>query len=53
MGLQGVIAAASTPFTAAGQIDTGAYLAHCRWLLAHGCDGINVLGTTGEANSIA
>jgi 4-hydroxy-tetrahydrodipicolinate synthase len=53
MGLQGVIAAAATPFTAAGQIDTAAYLAHCRWLLAHGCDGINVLGTTGEANSIA
>jgi 4-hydroxy-tetrahydrodipicolinate synthase len=30
-----------------------AYLAHCQWLLAHGCDGINVLGTTGEANSLA
>jgi 4-hydroxy-tetrahydrodipicolinate synthase len=52
-GFQGVIAAAATPFNAAGQIDTTAYLAHCRWLLAHGCDGINVLGTTGEANSIA
>lgn len=51
--LQGVIAAATTPFTAAGRIDTPAYLDHCRWLLAHGCDGINVLGTTGEANSIA
>jgi 4-hydroxy-tetrahydrodipicolinate synthase len=50
--LQGVIAAAATPFTADGAIDTAAYLNHCRWLLAHGCDGINVLGTTGEANSI-
>ena len=51
--LQGVIAAAATPITAAGQIDMSAYLAHCCWLLAHGCDGINVLGTTGEANSLA
>ncbi|WP_135468418.1 dihydrodipicolinate synthase family protein [Crenalkalicoccus roseus] len=25
--------------------------AHCRWLLAHGCNGLGVLGTTGEANS--
>ena len=51
--LNGVIAAAATPLTPAGQIDTAAYLAHCRWLLHHGCDGLNVLGTTGEANSIA
>lgn len=50
--LSGVIAAAATPLTADGGIDTAAYLEHCRWLLAHGCDGINVLGTTGEANSI-
>ena len=26
---------------------------HCRWLLAHGCDGINLLGTTGEATSLS
>lgn len=51
--LTGVVAAAATPLTPAGQIDTAAYLAHCRWLLEHGCNGINVLGTTGEANSIA
>ena len=25
--------------------------AHCRWLLANGCNGLGVLGTTGEANS--
>ena len=25
--------------------------AHARWLLANGCDGLGVLGTTGEANS--
>ena len=26
--------------------------AHCRWLLAQGCNGLGVLGTTGEANSL-
>ncbi len=50
--LSGVIAAAATPLTADGAIDTAAYLDHCRWLLAHGCDGLNLLGTTGEANSV-
>ncbi|MDO9710367.1 dihydrodipicolinate synthase family protein [Paracraurococcus lichenis] len=25
--------------------------AHAKWLLAHGCNGLGVLGTTGEANS--
>lgn len=25
--------------------------AHCKWLLANGCHGLAVLGTTGEANS--
>ncbi|WP_198381257.1 dihydrodipicolinate synthase family protein [Roseomonas sp. KE2513] len=25
--------------------------AHAKWLLANGCDGLGVLGTTGEANS--
>ena len=25
--------------------------AHCRWLLANGCNGLGILGTTGEAKS--
>jgi 4-hydroxy-tetrahydrodipicolinate synthase len=25
--------------------------AHAKWLLAHGCNGLGILGTTGEANS--
>ncbi|MDI3307544.1 MAG: dihydrodipicolinate synthase family protein [Acetobacteraceae bacterium] len=25
--------------------------AHCKWLLANGCNGLGILGTTGEANS--
>ena len=30
--LSGVIAAAATPLTTTGDIDTAAYLDHCRWL---------------------
>ena len=26
--------------------------ARCRWLLANGCNGLGILGTTGEANSL-
>ncbi len=51
--LSGVIAAAATPIDLEDSILSSAYIEHCRWLLAHGCDGINVLGTTGEANSIS
>lgn len=29
------------------------HAAHCRWLLDNGCDGLAVLGTTGEANSFS
>jgi 4-hydroxy-tetrahydrodipicolinate synthase len=47
----GVLAAALTPIVADGSPDHERYIAHCRWLLANGCDGIGVLGTTGEAPS--
>ena len=33
-------------------IDLDRLAAHCRWLLANGCNGLAVLGTTGEANSL-
>jgi 4-hydroxy-tetrahydrodipicolinate synthase len=33
-------------------IDLDRMATHCRWLLANGCDGLAVLGTTGEANSL-
>jgi 4-hydroxy-tetrahydrodipicolinate synthase len=49
----GVFAAAATPFTAAKAVDHGRLAAHCRALLARGCDGLAVLGSTGEANSLA
>jgi len=50
--LHGVIAAIPTPFGVDGRPDAARLLAQCRWALAHGCDGINLLGTTGEANSL-
>ncbi|MBM3519022.1 MAG: dihydrodipicolinate synthase family protein, partial [Alphaproteobacteria bacterium] len=49
--LAGVFAAALTPLDDRLEPDHAALIAHCRWLLAHGCDGVAVLGTTGEANS--
>jgi 4-hydroxy-tetrahydrodipicolinate synthase len=49
----GVCAAALTPVDERGQPDHAALVAHCRRLLASGCDAINLLGTTGEATSLA
>ncbi|MDR3470295.1 MAG: dihydrodipicolinate synthase family protein [Devosia sp.] len=51
--LSGVIAAVPTPIDAAGEPDVERFLAHARWALANGCDGLNVLGTTGEATSFS
>ena len=54
MNLHGVIAAAATPITSTWQIDNDHLIEHCRWLLGPGgCDGINLLGTTGEASSFS
>lgn len=49
----GVHTAALTTLTADLELDIPAYLDHCRWLLDHGSDGVGVLGTTGEANSLS
>ena len=48
----GVNAAVLTPMRADLSVDLDRMAAHCRWLLANGCDGLAVLGTTGEANSL-
>lgn len=48
----GVNAAVLTPMRADLSIDLDRMAAHCLWLLANGCNGLGVLGTTGEANSI-
>src|SRR5688572_14128682 len=49
--LRGVIAAIATPVDAAGGPDHQRFLKLARFLLGNGCDGLNVLGTTGEATS--
>ncbi len=48
----GVNAAALTAMRADLSIDLDRMAAHCRWLLANGCNGLAILGTTGEANSL-
>ncbi len=48
----GVNAAVLSPMRADLSIDLDRMAAHCRWLLANGCNGLGILGTTGEANSI-
>ena len=52
--LTGVIAAAATPLAEDFSIDLEGLVAHCAHLLDEGgCDGINLLGTTGEATSFS
>jgi 4-hydroxy-tetrahydrodipicolinate synthase len=51
--LSGVIAAAATPLRPDLEIDRDRLVRHCGWLLENGCDGINLLGTTGEATSFS
>jgi 4-hydroxy-tetrahydrodipicolinate synthase len=51
--LSGVIAAIATPVTEAGSPDLPRALKLARHLLDNGCDGLNVLGTTGEATSFS
>jgi len=51
-GFAGVLVPALTPFTSGLDPDRAAWLAHCRWLLDEGADGLAVFGTTSEANSL-
>lgn len=48
----GVNAAVLTAMEADLSVNLDRMAAHCRWLLANGCTGLGVLGTTGEANSL-
>ncbi|HET6468207.1 MAG TPA: dihydrodipicolinate synthase family protein, partial [Geminicoccaceae bacterium] len=41
------------PMTDELEPDTAALVEHVEWLLDEGCDGVAVLGTTGEANSLS
>ena len=51
--LHGVIAAIATAIGADGEPDCARSVALARFLLGNGCDGLNVLGTTGEATSLS
>ena len=51
--IQGVFCASATPVLENGAPDHAAFAAHCQGLLDEGCDGIALLGTTGEANSFS
>lgn len=48
----GVNAAVLTAMREDLSVDLDRMTAHAGWLLANGCNGLGVLGTTGEANSI-
>ena len=49
----GVLAAVLTPMDEDLAPDHAAFSAHCHRLLAAGCHGLSVFGTTGEANSLS
>jgi 4-hydroxy-tetrahydrodipicolinate synthase len=51
--ISGVLAPALTPFGRDLAPDTARCLRHCQWLLANGCSGLAVFGTTSEANSMS
>ena len=51
--LSGVIAAIATAVDANGEPDCARSTALAKFLLDHGCDALNVLGTTGEATSFS
>lgn len=51
--MSGVIAAIATPIDESGAPDLPRAMKLARFLLDNGCDGLNVLGTTGEATSFS
>jgi 4-hydroxy-tetrahydrodipicolinate synthase len=52
-GPKGVLAAVLTPMDEELKPNHQAFATHCRRLLAAGCHGLSVFGTTGEANSLS
>lgn len=51
--VHGVFSAAATPVLGDGSPDHASFASHAKALLEEGCDGIALLGTTGEANSFS
>jgi 4-hydroxy-tetrahydrodipicolinate synthase len=50
---KGIMAPVVTAFRPDREIDATRTIAHCHWLLKHGCDGLVAFGTTSEANSLS
>ncbi|HIM44558.1 MAG TPA: dihydrodipicolinate synthase family protein, partial [Deltaproteobacteria bacterium] len=50
--LNGVYTASLTPLTASFEPNLPALVRHAQWLLESGSDGVVLLGSTGEANSL-
>ncbi len=51
--MHGVYAPVLTPVRPDLSPDVDRWIAHCRWLLENGCDGLAPFGTTSEANSFS
>ena len=51
--MRGIIGPVVTAFHQNHEIDFERSIAHSRWLLRHGCDGLVLFGTTSEANSLS
>ena len=51
--IKGVFCAAATPIGEDGAPDLGRMARHAGQLISDGCDGVALLGTTGEANSFS
>ncbi|MDX1742054.1 MAG: dihydrodipicolinate synthase family protein [Ruegeria sp.] len=49
--MQGLVAAIPTPVDSHGHPIENLFIEHAQWALKNGCDGLNVLGSTGEASS--
>ncbi len=49
----GVLSPVLTPFKKDLMPDAERFVAHCRWLLQQGVNGLAIFGTTSEANSLA
>ena len=50
---EGVFTASLTPLDAAFHVNVELFRQHVRWLLENGCNGVVVMGSSGEANSLA
>ena len=51
--ISGVFCASATPVLKDGSPDHATFATHCKALIEEGCDGVALLGTTGEANSFS